>query len=59
MSYDVTALKEGIEKAHGNIDIFKEAIDRELQTIADYERMIKFLEEKEQNDNLRRPNSQS
>ena len=56
--YEVDGLKEGIERAKLNIQIFKDAIDKELQTITEYERMIKFTEVEEARiGNLSRPNS--
>ena len=57
--YEVDGLKEGIERAKLNIQIFQNAIDKELETIAEYERMIKFTEaEGARIGNLSRPNSQ-
>ena len=56
--YEVDGLKEGIGRAKLNIQIFKDAIDKELQTIAEYESMIKFIEEA-RDANLSRPDSKS
>ena len=56
--YEVEGLKEGIERAKINIKIFQDAIDKELETIAEYERMIKFIEVEEARiGNLNRPDS--
>ena len=54
--YEVKGLKDGIERAKINIQTFKDAIDKELETIAEYERMIKFIEET-RDVNLSRPDS--
>ena len=54
--YEIKGLKDGIERAKINIQTFKDAIDKELQTIAEYESMIKFLEEA-RDVNLSRPDS--
>ena len=57
--YEVKGLKDGIERAKINIKVFRDAIDKELETIAEYERMIKFTEAEEARiGNLSRPNSQ-
>ena len=56
--YEVKGLKDGIERAKINIQTFKDAIDKELQTITEYEQMIKFIEDEEvKNVYLGRPNS--
>ena len=44
--YEIKGLKEGIERAKINIKVFEDAINKELETISDYEGMIKVLEEK-------------
>ena len=54
--YEIQGLKDGIERAKINIQTFKDAIDRELQTIIEYEGMIKFIEEA-RDVNLGRPDS--
>jgi hypothetical protein len=46
ISYDVEALKEGIKKAYQNIGIFEDAIEKEHNTIKEYRRMIKVIENK-------------
>ena len=57
--YEIKGLKDGIERAKINIQTFKDAIDKELQTIAEYESMIKFIEDKgARNVYLGRPNSE-
>jgi len=54
--YEIKSLKDGIEKANINIQIFKDAIDKELQKITEYKQMIKFIEDKEARDgHLGRP----
>ena len=53
--YEVAGLKEGIERAKINIKVFEDAINKELDTIKEYKRMIKVLEDK--GDNSNRPNS--
>ena len=52
--YEIGGLKEGIERCKINIKTFKDAINKELDTITEYEGMIKVLEEK-QNGNSSRP----
>ena len=54
--YEIQGLKDGIERAKINIQTFKDAIDKELQTITEYESMIKFIEEA-RDGNLSRPDS--
>ena len=54
--YEIKGLKDGIERAKINIQTFKDAIDKELETIAEYERMIKFIEEA-RDANLSRPDN--
>ena len=54
--YEVADLKEGIERCKINIKTFEDAINKELETITDYEKMIKVLEEKK-DDNSGRPGS--
>ena len=54
--YEIQGLRDGIERAKINIQTFKDAIDKELQTITEYESMIKFIEE-ERDVNLGRPDS--
>jgi len=44
--YNTKSLKHGIEQANKNIEIFKEAIKKEQETIASYEEMIFHLERK-------------
>jgi hypothetical protein len=51
MAYDKDALKAGVEKAKENIKIFREAIAKEMQTIADYEYMIQEIEANEKRKN--------
>ena len=51
MAYDIESLKIGVERAKENIKIFREAINKEMQTIADYEYMIQELEAKEKRKN--------
>jgi hypothetical protein len=46
IEYDIDALKQGIEKAKKNIEVFETAIQGEHDTIRDYRRMISTLEEK-------------
>lgn len=47
--YEIDGLKNGIERCKINIKTFKDAINKELDTIADYKRMIRVLEEKSEN----------
>ena len=54
--YEIEGLRHGIERAKINMQTFKDAIDKELETIAEYERMIKFIEEA-RDVNLGRPDS--
>ena len=56
--YEVEGLKEGIKRAKINIQTFKDAVNRELETIVEYENMIKFIEEA-RDVNLSRPDSKS
>lgn len=42
---DISTLTEGIRNSRKSIRIFEEAIDKELATIKEYERIIKTLEE--------------
>ena len=51
--YEVEPLKQGIERCKVSIKTFEDAINKELETITEYEGMIKVLEEKR--DNLGRP----
>jgi len=44
--YNVDSLKQGIVKAGENIEMFKGAIQKEKDTITEYEEMIRVLEEK-------------
>ena len=44
---EIEGLREGIERAKLNISIFRVAIDKELDTIEDYKRMILHLESQE------------
>ena len=53
--YEIQGLKDGIVRAKINIQTFKDAIDKELQTITEYEQMITFIEESRDNSN--RPDS--
>lgn len=53
--YEIDALTEGIEKARVNIKVFENAINKELETIKEYQYMIKVLEEKK-NDNPSKSN---
>jgi len=46
--YNTDSLKQGIIKAHDNIEVFKTAIQKEKDTIKEYEGMIKVLEEKKE-----------
>lgn len=48
--YEVTGLKDGIERCKLNIKIFEDAINGELQTISEYERMIEVLEKEKDGD---------
>jgi len=43
--YEINGLKDGIERCKINIKTFKDAINRELDTITEYKSMIKVLEE--------------
>ncbi len=43
-SYDIEALKQGIEKAKKNISTFENAIEGENNTIKEYRRIITELE---------------
>ena len=52
--YEVKGLKDGIERAKINITVFENAINKELETISEYEMMIKVLEKKD--DDSDRPN---
>ena len=54
--YEIKGLEDGIVRAKINIKVFRDAMDKELETIAEYERMIKFIEE-ERDVNLGRPDS--
>ena len=45
--YEISGLRDGIERCKINIKTFKDAINKELDTIVDYEKMIKVLEEKQ------------
>ena len=45
--YEIKGLKEGIERAKINIKVFEDAIKKELETISEYEMMIKVLEKKD------------
>ena len=45
--YEIKGLKEGIERAKINIKVFENAINKELETISEYEMMIKVLEKKD------------
>ena len=56
--YEIKGLKDGIERAKINIQTFRDAMDKELETITEYERMIKFIEEA-RDANLSRPDSKS
>jgi len=47
--YEVNGLKEGIERCRINIKTFEDAINKEHDTITEYERMIKVLEEQSKN----------
>ena len=45
--YEIKGLKEGIDRAKINIKVFEDAINKELETITEYEMMIKVLEKKD------------
>ena len=46
--YEIEPLKQGIERCKISIKTFEDAIDKELDTISEYEGMIKVLEEKKE-----------
>lgn len=46
MTYSVESLKDGIQRKRRTIEVLKEAIQKEKVEIAEYEHMIKALEEK-------------
>jgi len=46
--YNVDSLKIGIEKAKVNIQTFKDAIQKEHDTIKEYEGYIKVIHDKEE-----------
>ena len=57
--YEINGLKDGIERCKINIKTFEDAIDKELETIKEYDMMIEVLEEKERAErsgNSGRPN---
>lgn len=47
--YEVAGLKDGIERCKLNIKTFEDAIDKELETIKEYEGMIESLETQKAN----------
>ena len=53
--YEIDPLKEGIKRAKVNIKTFEDAINRELETITEYEGMIKVLEEKKDDNSSKSP----
>ena len=56
--YEVEGLKDGIERAKINIKIFRDAMNKEIETISEYEQMIKFSEAEEGKiGNINRPDS--
>ena len=47
--YEISGLKEGIIRCNINIETFEDAIKKEIDTINEYKRMIKVLEEQIEN----------
>ena len=43
--YSVAGLRHGIERCKGNIAVLKQAIQKERQTIKEYEGMVRSLNE--------------
>jgi len=48
--YEVQGLKDGIERCKINIKTFEDAINKELETIKEYQGMIKVLQEAKDGD---------
>jgi len=46
--YSIEGLKNGIEQANKNVEMYKTLIEKEKFTAQEYEKMIKVLEEKEE-----------
>jgi len=46
--YSIEGLKNGIEQANKNVEMYKTLIEKEKSTVQEYEKMIKVLEEKEE-----------
>ena len=47
LDYDIKAMKEALKKCDENIKVFEQAIFKEMNTKMEYQRIIRFLEEKE------------
>ena len=45
LEYSIEALKRGIEQCNKNIEIFENAIEKEMQTKKEYRDKIAFLEQ--------------
>jgi len=45
--YDLDAMRKAIEKCDKNIKVFEDAIDKELATKKEYQRIVRYLEEKQ------------
>ena len=45
LEYSIDALKRGIEQCNKNIEIFENAIEKEMQTKKEYRDKIAFLEQ--------------
>ena len=47
--FDLDAMKRAVESCDRNILVFEEAIRKERETKAEYQEIVRFLEEKERN----------
>lgn len=45
--YDIEAMKNAVKRCDVNIKTFEDAIDKELKTKREYQRIVRTLEEKQ------------